>query len=213
MAGWLGVIAWLWLRRAAAACRCRSIPSCRPTSRGCSSSSTGNRWPLLAWKRRTKTTVLVSLSADGSLQARACSRCSASMSFVARARAAARVASRRSCGGCAAAMTRPSPSTVRGGPYGVVKPGARAAARAVGGVLVPMGSAIAAGGGKVLERAWDRYAIAVAVRARRHRPRRARRSEQRRAGDRGRERGGGGAFGGAPAMASAGTYMVGSTAV
>jgi lysophospholipid acyltransferase (LPLAT)-like uncharacterized protein len=44
------------------------------------------------------------------------------------------------------------------GPYGVAKPGAALAARAVGGVLVPMGSAVTRG--LTLRRAWDRFAIA-----------------------------------------------------
>ena len=44
------------------------------------------------------------------------------------------------------------------GPYGVVKPGALAAARKVDAALVPMGSAIERP--KVLAKAWDRYAIA-----------------------------------------------------
>lgn len=44
------------------------------------------------------------------------------------------------------------------GPYGVAKVGARVAARAVGAVLVPMGSAFSRG--VVLHGAWDRFGIA-----------------------------------------------------
>jgi lysophospholipid acyltransferase (LPLAT)-like uncharacterized protein len=44
------------------------------------------------------------------------------------------------------------------GPYGEVKPGAALAAQRSGGVLVPMGSAVAHG--KTFERAWDRFVLA-----------------------------------------------------
>ena len=44
------------------------------------------------------------------------------------------------------------------GPYGVAKGGAWLAARASGGVVVPMGSAFERG--MVLEKAWDRFGIA-----------------------------------------------------
>ena len=44
------------------------------------------------------------------------------------------------------------------GPYGDVKPGAALAAERSGGVLVPMGSAVAHG--KTFSRAWDRFALA-----------------------------------------------------
>jgi hypothetical protein len=44
------------------------------------------------------------------------------------------------------------------GPYGEVKPGASLAARRSGGLLVPMGSAVARG--KTFTRAWDRFVLA-----------------------------------------------------
>jgi lysophospholipid acyltransferase (LPLAT)-like uncharacterized protein len=118
----------------------------------------GTQWPLLAWRRRRRTVVLVSLSNDGTLQARALAlqglvvvRGSSSRGGV-RGLAALVRRMRRDSSDAAFAVDGPR------GPYGVVKDGALAAARATGGVLVPMGSA--APRAIVLRRAWDRFALA-----------------------------------------------------
>jgi lysophospholipid acyltransferase (LPLAT)-like uncharacterized protein len=117
----------------------------------------GTQWPLLAWRRRRPTVVLVSLSRDGRMQARALAvqgfevvRGSSSRGG-ARGLAALVRAMRR---GADAAFAVDGPR----GPRGVVKGGAVVAARAAGAVLVPIAGAVRRG--VVLHRAWDRFAIA-----------------------------------------------------
>jgi lysophospholipid acyltransferase (LPLAT)-like uncharacterized protein len=118
----------------------------------------GTQWPLLAWRRRGPTVVLVSLSADGELQSRALRLQGLSVVRGSSSRGGARGlaalvrAMKRGRADAAFAVDGPR------GPYGVVKPGAVLAARATGAVLVPMGSAMASG--FVLRRAWDRFAVA-----------------------------------------------------
>jgi hypothetical protein len=118
----------------------------------------GTQWPLLAWRRRRLTQVMVSWSLDGSLQARALRTLGFSV---------VRGSSSRGGLRALAEMTRRLRKTevdaafaVDGprGPYGDVHGGARVAARAAGGVLVPMGAAFARG--MVFERTWDRFALA-----------------------------------------------------
>lgn len=154
----LGVVAWLWLRTlrlvvlehpALAAVRDRPWVLCFHH---------GRQFPLLAWKRRGETVVLVSHSRDGSMQARALSllglvvvRGSSSRGG-ARGLAALVRAMRTRRADAAFAIDGPR------GPLGVVKEGAIVAARASGAVLVPLGSAAART--HVLTRAWDRFAIA-----------------------------------------------------
>lgn len=118
----------------------------------------GTQWPLLAWRRRRATVVLVSLSRDGQMQARALAlqgmqivRGSSSRGG-ARGLAALVRAMKRLGADAAFAVDGPK------GPYGVAKPGAVLAARATGAVLVPMGGAMTSG--VVLRRAWDKFAIA-----------------------------------------------------
>jgi lysophospholipid acyltransferase (LPLAT)-like uncharacterized protein len=118
----------------------------------------GAQWPLLAWPRRRRTVVLVSLSRDGAMQARALEvqgfrvvRGSSSRAGV-RGLAALVRAMRRDGADAAFAVDGPR------GPRGVVKGGAVVAARACGGVVVPMASAVRSG--VVLRRSWDRLAIA-----------------------------------------------------
>ena len=118
----------------------------------------GTQWPLLAWRRRRSTLVMVSLSLDGALQARALSvlgfavvRGSSSRGGM---RALARIVRRLRAEVVDAAFAVDGPR----GPRGVAKGGAALAARAAGGVLVPMGAAFARG--FVLRRAWDRFAMA-----------------------------------------------------
>ena len=118
----------------------------------------GKQWPLLAWKRRRPTVVMVSLSADGQIQNRALAMLGFTVVRGSSSRGGARgLASivRKLDGGVHdAAFAVDGPR----GPYGVPKPGVFLAARRAGAVLVPMGSAIV--GAKVFARAWDRFALA-----------------------------------------------------
>jgi lysophospholipid acyltransferase (LPLAT)-like uncharacterized protein len=118
----------------------------------------GTQWPLLAWQRRRRTVVLVSLSRDGTMQARALAlqgfRVVRGSSSRGGARGLAALVRAMRAEGADAAFAVDGPR----GPYGVAKGGAVSAARATGAVLVPMGSAITRG--VVLRRAWDRFAIA-----------------------------------------------------
>ncbi len=118
----------------------------------------GTQWPLLAWKRRRPTVVMVSHSRDGEMQARALAvqglrvvRGSSSRGG-ARGLAALVRAMRREGADAAFAVDGPR------GPLGVVKGGVVAAARATGGVVVPMAGRVRRG--VVLGRTWDRFAIA-----------------------------------------------------
>lgn len=118
----------------------------------------GTQWPLLAWRGRRRTVVLVSLSRDGQLQARALAlqglsvvRGSSSRGGV---RGLAALVRRMRAEDADAAFAVDGPR----GPYGVVKGGALAAARATGGVVVPVGGVVERG--IVLHRAWDRFAVA-----------------------------------------------------
>jgi hypothetical protein len=118
----------------------------------------GTQWPLLAWRRRRPTLVMVSHSADGAMQARALGllgflvvRGSSSRGG---ARGLAEIIRRMRRGAVDAAFAVDGPR----GPYGEVKPGASLAARRSGGLLVPMGSAVARG--KTFTRAWDRFVLA-----------------------------------------------------
>lgn len=118
----------------------------------------GTQWPLLAWKRRRPTVVMVSHSSDGAIQARALGvlgfvieRGSSSRGG---ARGLAAMVRRLRRGGVDAAFAVDGPR----GPYGDVKPGASLAALRSSGVVVPMGSAVA--GGKTFTRAWDRFVLA-----------------------------------------------------
>jgi lysophospholipid acyltransferase (LPLAT)-like uncharacterized protein len=118
----------------------------------------GKQWPLLAWKRRRSTVVMVSLSKDGEIQSRALSTLGFTIvrgsSSRGGARGLASIVRRLRGGDHDAAFAVDGPR----GPYGVPKPGVLAAARAAGAVIVPMGSAVR--GGKVFARAWDRFALA-----------------------------------------------------
>lgn len=118
----------------------------------------GKQWPLLAWKRRRPTVVMVSLSADGAMQSRALSILGFSVvrgsSSRGGARGLARIVRLLAAGGHDAAFAVDGPR----GPYGVPKPGVFLAAQKSGAVVVPMGSAVACG--KVFPRAWDRFTLA-----------------------------------------------------
>ena len=117
----------------------------------------GTQVPLLAWKRRRRTAVLVSLSHDGALQSKVMARAAMHVVRGSSSRGGARGlmamvrALKREPMDAAFAVDGPR------GPYGTVHPGATACAQRVGGVLVPIGSA--ASPSKVLDRAWDRFVI------------------------------------------------------
>lgn len=116
----------------------------------------GTQFPLLAWKRRRRTAVMVSLSKDGRMQARALAVNGLEVVRGSSSRGGARgLASlvRAMKKGADAAFAVDGPR----GPYGEPKPGALVAARRTGAVLVPMGSAAVRA--KVLHRAWDRFVL------------------------------------------------------
>jgi lysophospholipid acyltransferase (LPLAT)-like uncharacterized protein len=118
----------------------------------------GTQWPLLAWRRRRRTVVLVSLSRDGAMQARALAlqglRVVRGSSSRGGARGLAALVRAMKREGADAAFAVDGPQ----GPRGTVKAGAIVAARLAGAVLVPMAGVVRRG--IVLRRAWDRFAIA-----------------------------------------------------
>jgi lysophospholipid acyltransferase (LPLAT)-like uncharacterized protein len=154
----LGVLARLWLRTL----RVRVVT--HPAMAGVSDRPWvlafwhGTQWPLLAWKRRGHTVVMVSLSDDGRMQARALGVLGLTVVRGSSSRGGARgLASlvremRRAHADAAFAVDGPR------GPRGRVKGGAIAAARATGAVLVPVTGVVHSG--FVLRRAWDRFAVA-----------------------------------------------------
>ncbi len=118
----------------------------------------GTQWPLLAWKRRGPTVVLVSLSRDGAMQARALAlqglRVVRGSSSRGGARGLAALVRTMRRDGADAAFAVDGPR----GPMGQVKGGVVAAAQATGAVLVPMTGRVRRG--VVFRRAWDRFAVA-----------------------------------------------------
>jgi lysophospholipid acyltransferase (LPLAT)-like uncharacterized protein len=118
----------------------------------------GTQWPLLAWRRRRRTVVLVSLSRDGAMQARALAivglrvvRGSTSRGG-ARGLAALVRTMKKEHADAAFAVDGPR------GPRGIVQGGAIVAARSTGAILVPMTGGVRSG--IVLRGAWDRFALA-----------------------------------------------------
>jgi lysophospholipid acyltransferase (LPLAT)-like uncharacterized protein len=117
----------------------------------------GRQWPLFAWNRRRRIAVLVSHSRDGSLQASALALQGLVVVRGSSSRGGAQGLVgivRKLRAGMDAAFAVDGPK----GPIGVVKGGVVTAARASDAWLVPVGGAVRSG--FVLERAWDRYAIA-----------------------------------------------------
>ena len=118
----------------------------------------GTQWPLLAWRRRGPTVVLVSLSRDGAMQARALSlqglRVVRGSSSRGGARGLAALVRTMKRDGTDAAFAVDGPR----GPRCEVKAGVVAAARATGAVLVPLTGRVHRG--MVFRRAWDRFALA-----------------------------------------------------
>lgn len=152
--GLLGLLVRLWL----ATLRVRIVidPGVDPDARAVFVFFHGKQFPLLAWPKRHPMAVLVSHSADGELQTRVLGGLGFTVVRGSSSRGGARGLAalvRRMKAGADAAFAVDGPR----GPYGLPKPGAALAARATGAVLLPMGSAMAAG--KVLVRAWDRFAL------------------------------------------------------
>jgi hypothetical protein len=117
----------------------------------------GRQWPLLAWKRGRGAVVLVSGSRDGSLQARALAMQGFSVVRGSSSRGGARglfAVVRKMRQGRNAAFAVDGPK----GPPRVAKGGAVAAARAAGGWLVPLGSAMERG--FAFDRSWDNFGVA-----------------------------------------------------
>jgi lysophospholipid acyltransferase (LPLAT)-like uncharacterized protein len=116
----------------------------------------GEQLPLLLFRRRRPTVALVSHSRDGEMQARALRVQGLLVERGSSSRGGARALVaivRRLARGEDAAFALDGPK----GPRKTVRPGARAAARLAGGLLVPMGSA--ARHGITLHGAWDRFRI------------------------------------------------------
>lgn len=117
----------------------------------------GTQVPLLAWRRRRKTSVLVSLSRDGGLSTAVMRRAGMVVVRGSSSRGGARAllelvrAVREQALDAAFAVDGPR------GPYGSIAPGVLACARHVDGLVVPIGSACAPR--RVLSRAWDKMAL------------------------------------------------------
>jgi len=154
----LGVVAWLWL----ATLRVRVIAD--PALAGASERPWvlafwhGTQWPLLAWRRRRRTVVLVSLSRDGTMQAQVLGLQGLLVVRGSSSRGGARGLAqlvrtmRREAADAAFAVDGPR------GPLGVVKEGVVVAARATDAVVVPVTGA--ARHGIVLGGTWDRFLLA-----------------------------------------------------
>jgi lysophospholipid acyltransferase (LPLAT)-like uncharacterized protein len=119
----------------------------------------GQQFALLGWKRRPgrRTVVLVSLSRDGDIQAAALPRVGLEVRRGSSSRGGVRglaaIVRLLRAPGWDAAFAVDGPR----GPLGTVHPGAIAAARNAGGLVVPLATASASAW--VLERAWDRFEL------------------------------------------------------
>lgn len=116
----------------------------------------GTQFSLLAWRRPRATSVMVSHSRDGEMQAKALAVQGMSIVRGSSSRGGARalvslVKAMR--GGHDAAFAVDGPR----GPYGVVKAGALAAAQKAGGALVPLG--VACSHAFTFEKAWDKFLL------------------------------------------------------
>jgi lysophospholipid acyltransferase (LPLAT)-like uncharacterized protein len=116
----------------------------------------GTQFPLLAWPRRRATAVMVSHSSDGEIQTQVMRTNGLTVVRGSSSRGGARglaalMRKLKSGFDCAFAVDGPR------GPHGIAKSGALFAAKRVGALLVPMGSACARS--RVLENAWDKFAI------------------------------------------------------
>lgn len=159
LVGWLlGLIVWIWVRTL----RLRVIDRVSDEDRATNDPWVlafwhGTQVPLLAWKRRRRTAVLVSWSRDGELQSQVMARADMHVVRGSSSRGGARglVAMVRAVRGLGldAAFAVDGPR----GPLREVQPGALACARHTKGRVVPIGSAVLPG--KILDRAWDRMAL------------------------------------------------------
>lgn len=116
----------------------------------------GRQFPLLAWRRRRRTAVMVSLSADGAMQARALALLGLEVVRGSSSRGGVRALAalvRRLRAGRDAAFAVDGPR----GPLGVAKPGVAFAASRAGALVVPMGASAARA--RVFARAWDRFLL------------------------------------------------------
>jgi lysophospholipid acyltransferase (LPLAT)-like uncharacterized protein len=153
----LGLIVWAWVRTLRLRVIDRTEGAAGRDEPWILAFFHGTQVPLLAWKRRRKTAVLVSWSRDGELQSRVMSRAGMHVVRGSSSRGGARGlvamvrAIRERAVDAAFAVDGPR------GPLGTVHPGALACARHAKGVLVPIGSA--ATPARVLGRAWDRMSL------------------------------------------------------
>ena len=151
----LGILVWIWVRTL----RLRVID--RTSGRGDGPWVLvfwhGTQVPLVAWRRRRKTAVMVSWSPDGELQSSVMSvngmRVIRGSSSRGGMRGLVTMVRALREGALDAAFAVDGPR----GPRGEVHGGALACAKHVDGRLVPIGSA--ASPAKVLSRAWDRMAL------------------------------------------------------
>lgn len=157
----VGIVAWIWLRTLRLEVLRHPELDAFEARPWVLCFHHGRQFPLLAWRRRRPTVVLVSHSRDGQVQSRALGVLGFTVVRGSSSRGGARglAALVRILRGTAARTDAAFAVDGPRGPIGIVKEGALVAARATGAVLVPMGSA--ARSTKVLERAWDRFAIAL----------------------------------------------------
>jgi lysophospholipid acyltransferase (LPLAT)-like uncharacterized protein len=116
----------------------------------------GTQFALLAWPRRRATTVMVSHSSDGEIQASAMRTNGLIVVRGSSSRGGARGLAallRRLKTGFDAAFAVDGPR----GPYGIAKSGALFAANRARGLVVPVGSAITRG--FTLQNTWDKFTI------------------------------------------------------
>ncbi|MGH7269605.1 MAG: lysophospholipid acyltransferase family protein [Polyangiaceae bacterium] len=154
----LGLVAWVWL--ATLRVRVTVDPALEHVGdrRWVLAFWHGAQWPLLAWRRRRRTVVLVSHSHDGEIQARVLAiqglRVVRGSSSRGGARGLAALVRAMKADDADAAFAVDGPR----GPRGRAKGGAIVAARATGALLVPMAGVVRSG--LVLARTWDNFSIA-----------------------------------------------------
>ncbi len=152
----LGWVARVWLRTLRLRVDSRAVGEAGDESPWVFVFFHGNQFPLLAWKHRRPTAVMVSLSADGEMQGSILARIGFAVTRGSSSRGGARalvalVKQMRT--GLDAAFAVDGPR----GPRGVCKPGALMLARNAGAKIVPMGSAAASA--YIFHKAWDRYML------------------------------------------------------
>jgi lysophospholipid acyltransferase (LPLAT)-like uncharacterized protein len=153
----LGLLVWLWVRTLRLRVIDRTGDATFDSAPWILAFWHGTQVPLLAWKRRRRTAVMVSWSRDGELSSRVMSRAGMHVVRGSSSRGGARglVAMVRAVREHAldAAFAVDGPR----GPLGTIHPGALACARHAKGVIVPIGSASRPS--RVLTRAWDQMSL------------------------------------------------------